>query len=349
MGLIEPSSAQEIRAALRDASERGTRVGIVGGGTHAAKGNPSHVDDELTTAGWGRIVAYEPAEMLAVVEAGVRIGALRDVLADAGQEWPSDAPDDATVGGTIAAAATSPRRLRLGPLRDTIVEMDLVTGDGRSVRSGARTVKNVQGYDLHRLATGSLGTLGAIVQVALKLRPLPRASSVLVTAEGGLDAGRAMLAAVPLPSSVVATPDAVEVALEGWPSEIEERIDAARRVAGDLQVREGARVEGPEAIAAPVVAEVAVAPSKLDGVVDGETDWRALIGVGIAWVGLPHDGERLAALRRRVAEAGGIAPVIRGPGGLGDVPVPALDVHRRIKAAFDPAGILAPGRFWGGL
>ncbi len=72
------------------------------------------------------------------------------------------------------------------------------------------------------------------------------------------------------------------------------------------------------------------------------------MGVGIAWVGLP-DGDRLASLRGRVAEAGGIAPVIRGPGGLGDAPVAALEVQRRLKAAFDPAGILAPGRYWGGL
>jgi glycolate oxidase FAD binding subunit len=67
------------------------------------------------------------------------------------------------------------------------------------------------------------------------------------------------------------------------------------------------------------------------------------------WVGLSGAGDRLSTLRARVAEAGGIAPVIRGPGGLGDAPVPALEVHRRLKAAFDPAGILAPGRFWGGL
>jgi glycolate oxidase FAD binding subunit len=347
--LIEPRSVQEIRAALGEASGHGTRVGIVGGRTHDAKGNPADVDEELPIAGLDRIVAYDPAEMLAVVEAGIRVGALREALRRGGQEWPSDAPDDATVGGTIAAAASSPRRLRLGPLRDTVVELELVTGDGRIVRSGARTVKNVQGYDLHRLATGSLGTLGAIVQVALKLRPVAHATTLLVTGEGGLEAGRAALAAVPLPSSVVATPGAVEVALEGWPAELEGQIDAARGATGHLEVRDGVRIQGPEMIEAPVVVEVAVAPSKLDAVLDGETDWRALMGVGIAWVGLPDDEHRMAALRRRVAEAAGIAPVIRGPGGLGDAPLPALDVHRRLKAAFDPAGILAPGRFWGGL
>ncbi|HEX6401428.1 MAG TPA: FAD-binding protein [Actinomycetota bacterium] len=349
MGLITPSTVDEVRDALRSASGRGTRIGIVGGRTHADRGDPAGVDHELTVAALDRVVAYDPAEILAVVEAGITVGRLREVLAGGGQEWPADAPADATVGGTIAVAATSPRRLRLGPLRDTVVEVELVTGDGRLVRSGARTVKSVQGYDVHRLVTGSLGTLGAIVRVAVKLRPLPRARRLLVGKRGGIEAGLDVLTAVPLPSAVVATPSTVEVALEGWPEEIEEQTDAARKILGDVEVREGEPVAGDEAIAAPAVAEVAVAPSKLAAVLDGEDDWRALLGVGIAWVGLPDDPDRLAALRRRVAGAAGIAPVIRGRGGLGDAPLPALEVQRRLKAAFDPAGILAPGRFWGGL
>jgi glycolate oxidase FAD binding subunit len=347
--LIAPSSRFEVADALRDASARGVRVGIVGGRTHADKGNPVAIDVELTTAGLDRVIAYDPEEMLAVVEAGMRMGELRRVLTEGGQEWPTDAPDDATVGGSIAVAASSPRRLRMGPLRDTVVEIELVTGDGRIVRSGARTVKSVQGYDIHRLATGSLGTLGAIVQVAVKLRPLAKSRRLVVSAAGGLGVGRALLDAVPLPSAVVATPDRVEVALEGWPEEIEEQTAAIHGAVGDVEIRHDEKVRGPEGIAAPVVAEVAVAPSRLDRVLQQEDDWRALMGVGIAWVGLSDDGESLEALRIRVAEAGGIAPVIRGPGGLGDAPVAALEVHRRLKAAFDPAGILAPGRFWAGL
>jgi len=347
--LIAPPSLSEVAAALHDASERRARVGIVGGHTHMDKGNPCVVDVEMSMAGLDRVIAYDPAEMLAVVESGMRIGELRRVLEEGGQEWPTDAPDDATVGGTIAAAASSPRRLRMGPLRDTVVEIELVMGDGRLVRSGARTVKSVQGYDVHRLATGSLGTFGAIVQAAVKVRPLPKAQRLVVFPTGGLEVGRALLDAVPLPSAVVATRERVEVALEGWPEEIEEQTAAIRGAVGAVEILDGETVPGPEAIDSPVVAEVAVAPSRLDAVLDGERDWRALMGVGIAWVGLRDGGEPLEALRRRVAEAGGIAPVIRGPGGLGDAPVAALDVHRRLKAAFDPAGILAPGRFWGGL
>lgn len=349
MDLIEPGSQGEVREALFGASQGGTRVSIVGGRTHGDKGNPCEVDMELSTSGLDRVIAYDPAEMLAVVEGGMRIGDLRRMLAEGGQEWPADASDDATVGGTIATASSSLRRLRMGPLRDTVVEIELVTGDGRLVRSGARTVKSVAGYDVHRLATGSLGTLGAIVQVAIKVRPLPKARRVVRTPDGGLPAGRRLLEAVPLPSAVVATPDRVEVALEGWPAEIEEQTAAIGSAAGHVELLEADGVRGSEAVAGTTVVEVAVPPSKLEVVLDGETDWRALMGVGIAWVGSPDANERLTALRGRVAEAGGIAPVIRGPGGLGDAPVPALEVHRRLKAAFDPAGILAPGRFWGGL
>jgi len=347
--VIEPGSKEEVGEALRAASERRSRVSIVGGRTHADKGNPCEADVELSTTGLDRVIAYDPAEMLAVVEAGIRIGDLRRVLADGGQEWPADAPDDATVGGTVATAPSSPRRLRMGPLRDTVVEIELVIGDGRLVRSGARTVKSVAGYDVHRLATGSLGTLGAIVQVAVKVRPLPKARRRVRTFEGGLLAGRTLVDAVSLPSAVVATPNRVEIALEGWPDEIEEQTAAIRSTSGSVEVVEDAGVLGSEALPGTTVVEVAVAPSKLRSVLEGEADWRALMGVGIAWVGLPDAGERLTALRGRVAEAGGIAPVIRGPGGLGDAPVPALEVHRRLKAAFDPAGILAPGRFWGGM
>jgi glycolate oxidase FAD binding subunit len=346
--LIVAPSKEAVGDTLRDASREGRRVSFVGGRTHQAKGEPSEVDAGLALAGLDRVVAYDPSEMLAVVEGGMRIGTLRRALADGEQEWPADAPDNATVGGTIATAPSSPRRLRMGPLRDTVVELELVTGDGRTIRSGARTVKNVTGYDVHRLATGSLGTLGAIVQVAVKVRPLPKARRLLVADGGGLEFGRRMLAAVPLPAAVVATPDRVEVALEGWPGEVEEQTAAARTV-GSVGVREGEPIAGPEALDSAVVAEIAVPPSKLDRAIGDETDWRALIGVGIAWIGLPDDGERLTRLRSRVAEAGGIAPVIRGPGGLGDAPVPALEIHRRLKAAFDPAGILAPGRFWDGL
>ena len=124
----------------------------------------------------------------------------------------------------------------MGHVRDTVTEMELVTGDGRLIKSGARTVKNVTGYDVHRLATGSLGTLGVIVQVALKIRPLPEASASLASAEGGFDAARAIADAVPGAASIVARPRSVAVELEGWADEVAAMETAARAA---VPMREG--------------------------------------------------------------------------------------------------------------
>src|SRR5439155_79493 len=215
----------------RGASAADTRVLIVGGRQHIDKGNPSEADAELWTTLLDDRIAYDPAEMLCVVEAGMRIHDLRAMPAEGGQEWPVDAPDDATVGGVIAAGVTTVRQLRVGAMRDSIVEMEVVTGDGRLVKSGARTVKNVTGYDVHRLLTGSLGTLGTIVHVALKVRPLPKATRTLANDDGGLELGRRVLDAIPLPAAVLAEPDRLVVRLEGWPEEVQEQVVAAGAIA----------------------------------------------------------------------------------------------------------------------
>jgi glycolate oxidase FAD binding subunit len=178
--LIEPITKAQVVAEIVDAAARGRRLLPVGGRTHLDRGEPTEVDAELSTTKLDRLVSYEPAEMIAVVEAGMRVGELSERLARAGQEWAVDAPAQATVGGVIASGTSSPRRLRVGHVRDTILEVQLVTGDGRIVRGGGRTVKNVTGYDLPRLLTGSLGTLGVIVDVTLRVIPRPAFCVALV-------------------------------------------------------------------------------------------------------------------------------------------------------------------------
>ena len=343
MDLIHPHDAGAVCEALREASATGTRVLPVGGRQHLDKGNPSDVDAELWTTLLDGIEAYDPAEMLVVVRAGTRVGDLRRELEANGQEWPVDVADDATVGGAIAAGVATPRQLRVGMLRDTVVEMEVATGEGRLVKSGARTVKNVTGFDVHRLLTGSLGTLGVITQVALKLRPLPKHRRTLVTTEGGIALGNQLLNEVPLPTAVVAEEHRIVLRLEGWPEEVEEQTAVAKKIVACDEVD----TPFPEPIYpdAPIVVEVAGPPSHLAAAVEGRSSWRALMGIGIAWVPVT-DAEDLASLRTKIEAARSIAPVIRGPGGLGGAAVPAPDVQRRIKAALDPANILAPGRAW---
>ncbi len=342
-----PQTAAEVAEALRAASTAGTRVLPLGGHQHADRGNPCEIDAELWTTQLDTVVAYEPAEMIAVVGAGIRIRELRSVLAEGKQEWPVDAPPDATVGGVLAAGVSSPRRLRVGHVRDSLLEVEMATGDGRRIRAGARTVKQSTGYGLTRLVVGSLGTLGVLTQTALKVRPLPKARRSVIAAGDGLELGRRLLDAVALPAAVLAEPRRVLLRLEGWPEEVEAQTAAARAVAEVVAIEEDEEFPTPTFPDAPIVAEVAVPPSRVAALVEGREAWRALVGVGVVWIPLASDAE-LAQLRVRAAELGGIAPVMRGPGGLGDTAIPAPDVHRRLKSSFDPANILAPGRFWGG-
>ncbi len=344
MDLIHPHTAGEVADALRASSADGTRLLVVGGRQHIDKGNPSEIDAELWTTLLDGTVAYDPAEMLCAVESGMRIRDLTAMLAAGGQEWAVDAPDEATVGGVIAADVALPRQLRVGMLRDTVVEMHLVTGDGRQVRSGARTVKNVTGFDLHRLLTGSLGTLGVITQVALKVRPLPKASRTLVTNEGGLELARRVLETVPLPAAVIAAPGHVTIRVEGWPEEVAEQASALGGLTSFTD-EDPAAFPQPLFAASPILAEAAVTPSKLQRLLDDVDDYRALMAVGYAWVPCA-DAAVVSSLRARVTQLGGIAPVVRGPGGLGESAIDAPGVHLRIKAAFDPATILAPARHW---
>ena len=356
MDLIHPHSKHDTAEALRECSAAGIRVLVVGGRQHIDRGNPCEVDAELWTTQLDDVVAYDPAEMIAVVEAGMRVRDLETTLAEHGQEWPVDAPPNATVGGVIAAGVSSPRRLRVGHVRDTVVELELVTGDGRLVRSGARTVKNVTGYDVHRLATGSLGTLGVIVQAALKVRPLPQTAATLRAEGEGLALGGRLLGALPLAAGVASATGWAEIRLEGWDEEVRTSTEVAAEVASGLTLLIDADTfpsASPLLIEreGEVVVEAAVPPSRILDLVEGLDGWTALLGVGQVWFRLAGDDapEALTEIRRRTAEAGGIAPVIRGKGGLGNTAVPAFEVHRRLKGAFDPAGILAPGRFWGGL
>jgi glycolate oxidase FAD binding subunit len=353
--LIHPHTKADVADAMRTASGMGTRVLIVGGRRHMDRGNPVPIDAELWTTQLDRVVAYDPQELIAVVEAGMRYGDLATMLSEHQQEWPVDAPEDATVGGVIAAGVSSPRRLRVGHIRDTVVELELVTGDGRLIRSGARTVKNVTGYDIHRLATGSLGTLGVIVQAAVKVRPLPEAVAGFRARGDGLTLGGRLLKATPAAAGVAATLDALELRLEGWRDEVKELTELARATVTELEPID---TSTPFPAAQPwlderaaIVIEVAVPPSRIATLVEELSGWTALLGVGLVWFTLDEDdpAERLTEIRRRAADLGGIAPAIRGPGGLGDTTVPGLEIHRRLKEAFDPAGILAPGRFWGEL
>jgi glycolate oxidase FAD binding subunit len=162
-----PASVDDICAVVRAADA----VDAVGARTHWEVGGRPEPGGVPVAAPAG-IVAYDPRDLTVTVAAGTPVRELADALAEHGQECPLDPRSEAaTVGGVVAVGLSGHRRLRYGPVRDRVLEVRFVTGDGRVVKGGGPTVKNVSGFDLPRLLVGSLGTIGIVVQVILRCQP----------------------------------------------------------------------------------------------------------------------------------------------------------------------------------
>ena len=341
MDLI-PGTRAELAAALAEATAAGRVVDIRGAGLHSRRGWPFAADQVIRTSGLDRVVDHIPDDMTITVEGGVTVGEVLDLAGQHGQGWPqAPAQPAATVGGVLAAAVTGRRRLRFGPVRDSLLEVVVVTGDGRTVKGGGRTVKTVTGYDLPRLLTGSLGTLGVIVQATLRLWPLPMAEQWF-TARGDdgemLDVGQRVLGDLHRPTAVILSRGAVHVCLTGVPGDV---VPPAGMVTG---------IE-PTAPGGPGMVEAGVPPASLPAFVRHLSGtgraYEAWMGTGICRVPVASAGE-VAAVRDLAMLYGGHAQVSDGPDDLraepfGPVPDGA-DIMRRIRASFDPAGILCPGR-----
>src|SRR5690606_9106622 len=182
-------------------------------------GYPVEPDLVISTASLTGIEDWEPDDLTVVVRAGTPVEELESRLAVGGQTAVlPEMAGAATVGGVVATASSSYRRLRYGPTRDRVLEVRAVTGDGRIVKGGGRVVKNVSGFDLPRLFTGSFGSLGVITSVCLKLWPLTEASATVA-----VDAPSAA-AAVHRPLAVLETPRAVTVLLAGTGPEVDDQV-----------------------------------------------------------------------------------------------------------------------------
>ena len=180
--VVEPVSAEDVASMLASASERRAAVVIRGGGTKISWGRvPTPVDVVLSTKRLDQVVAHEYADLTATVQAGARIDDVNRELARHGQWLPIPSPfDDATIGGAIATNDSGPLRHRYGTPRDLVIGIRLALTDGRLIKAGGNVVKNVAGYDLGKLVSGSFGSLAAIVSATFKLAPLPAASRTLV-------------------------------------------------------------------------------------------------------------------------------------------------------------------------
>ncbi len=181
---VAPSSLVELQAALCDAHREGHPVVPIGSGARLGIGNiPSAYHTAISTEALDKVIACEPADMTVTVQAGVHIAHLQEGLAEHGQFLPLDvvgAPG--TVGGLLAANAFGALRHRYGTARDWLIGLRVVHADGTTSKSGGRVVKNVSGYDLHKVHVGALGSLAIIAEATFKLAPLPKADLTLALA-----------------------------------------------------------------------------------------------------------------------------------------------------------------------
>lgn len=177
-----PGSTAEIAEIVRVDDEYAVPLLPFGGGTAFDYGEappePETGALALSLRRLDALVAYEPADLVVTAQAGMTFGALQAALFEHGQWLPLDAPPDATLGGLLATDRSGPRRLGYGTLRDMLLGLTVVNGDGVARKSGGRVVKNVTGYALEKLHLGALGTLGVITECTFKLRPRPETHSV---------------------------------------------------------------------------------------------------------------------------------------------------------------------------
>ncbi len=188
--VVRPASTEQTSAVLAAAAQHGLTVVARGAGTKLRWGAPpEQVDVVLDTTRMDAIVEHAAGDLICVVGAGRTLASLQQELGRAGQRLGIDSPRSGTVGGAVATATTGPTRLHHGAVRDLVIGMTLVRADGVVAHSGGKVVKNVAGYDLGKLLTGSFGTLGVITQVAFRLHPVPAARrwvSTTVPAPGGI-------------------------------------------------------------------------------------------------------------------------------------------------------------------
>jgi FAD/FMN-containing dehydrogenase len=251
------------------------------------------------------VVEFEPAEMTVRVRAGTTVADLDAALGEGGQCVALPAWPGATVGGVLAVGHSGIRRLGWGPVRDTVLETRHVSADGTLVKAGGPTVKNVSGFDLCRLLVGSLGTLGLIGAVVLRTRPVPTVERWLAGETDPFELRRRLFR----PATVLWDGTTTWVLLDGHPADV----DAEADVAGLPEVDPADIPELPPHRWSLRPSQLAELPDRL-----GAGRFLAEVGVGIVHAHEPQPAR--------------------------SVEPPVAELHRRLKAVFDPTGRLAPGR-----
>jgi glycolate oxidase FAD binding subunit len=374
--VARPSDAAEVAEALRSAAAQGAVVVPWGAGTKQDYGNPmDRADLVLSMERLNQIVEYVPADMTITVQAGMRFAGLQALAAKQGQRVPLDPPRAAaaTIGGIVAAASSGPRRAAYGAVRDLVLGARIALADGRVIRTGGKVVKNVAGYDLTKLIVGSLGTLGVITEVSLRLRPLPADTRTLLHGFGGLEealrAAEGVLNSELLPAAVtVLTPGparlleapgpwCLALALEESP---ENNAYQAERLAQMIRGGTGSAALAGDAEAsfwdaltnydqrsgADCRLRINGLISELAGLIRGDAIAHVPSGTVLAYGSGAIDNIDSVG-DRAVLESGPLE--LRRRVNVWGAPRPEWKLAQRIKQVFDPGRILNRGRFVGGI
>lgn len=350
----EPESVPACSELFARAAERKLRLGIIGGGTALGVGNPPQaLDAVVVTRRLDRVLEYAPEDQVIIVEGGLTLGRLQALARQNGQWLGVDAPQpsSATLGGLVAVGGFGPRRARYGAIRDLLLGVTLVRADGALARGGGKVVKNVAGFDLPKVVAGSLGSLGLIAEVTLRLHPLPEASTTLrlpaLAAPSVVQAMLALRKAQLEPSSLVALYDPSQgrfelgLRLEGFARGVErdaQRVaelelagapGALERLEGDAVTSFWQRAESPRTScslrvrvhALPTqLPEVVAWLAPLLGALEGSRFvWYATLGIGFVAGDPDAPAAALAAVesaRAAAVAAGGALLVDAAPGAL---------------------------------
>ncbi len=340
---------------IREAAAQRKPLRLRGGGSKDFYGNAPR-GEILDTRSHSGIASYEPTELVVTARCGTRLSDLEKALEENQQCLPFEPPHfgpEATVGGCVAAGLSGPRRAAAGALRDFVLGVQIVDGRGQALVFGGQVMKNVAGYDVSRLLAGSLGTLGLIAEVSLKLAPRP---PVEATLRLELPLGRALeamnrWAGQPLPVSATAWHD----------GELTVRLAGAQAA-----VRAGAAKIGGAAVdpAAAAAFWTGIREHRDGFFAGGEPLWRLALPSAaqplelegrqlVEWGGAQRwlrSSAPAAAVRDAAQRAGGHATLFRAADKAAGCFTP-LDpararLHRELKAQFDPAGIFNPGRLY---
>jgi glycolate oxidase FAD binding subunit len=337
---LTPASIEEAQALL---AEGGRSVLFVGGGTAMPPGPATDV--EISTSRLNQIVEYAPADQVVVVESGVTVAQLQGELTKNGQRLAIDPPqpEKATIGGIVAANSFGPLRTRYGTVRDLIIGVSVVRADGTRAKGGGKVVKNVAGFDLPKLMCGSYGTLAFIATATFRVHPLPeQILSLRARGADPVELVRRVRAQQLEPAVMLAIGEGggwdVYFRFEGFGAGVR----AQREKLRELEECEWpARASGAVRIRFAALPTQAAEVAKALAPLRARIEWLPTLGVG--WGSCDAvDPVALQGARRALMALGGW---LVAPGDWGPPPGSAAEVNRSVKKQFDPANVLAPGRF----